>query len=148
MRELEAADAGALSTLLLGQRAEYLRHFHPFAFDAETLATELGRRIRDRWWGIWVASRLAGFFMMRGLDAGYARPAFGVFVAEEFAGQGLASRALDRALEWGAKAGVEAVMLTVAAENAAARRIYEGAGFRPTGRLAPSGQEIYERIIP
>ncbi len=67
--------------------------------------------------------------MLRGFDEGYERPSFGVFVAERFAGRGLARRALEESVKWCGQNGVAEMMLKVYRENTAALRIYEEAGF-------------------
>lgn len=148
IRDLAGSDAAALSKLLLGERPEYIGHFHPFAFDEETVAKQLTNRRRDRFWGFWQGSGLVGFFMMRGLDAGYSRPAFGICVAEAASGKGLARRALQHSLDWAIAEGVQTMILTVSEDNVRARRIYEDFGFRPTGQLADSGLTIYDLPVP
>ncbi len=145
--DLSPDDAAALAALLGAQRAEYVGPFHPFAFDEATIAAQLRARIRDRYWSLRRAGELAGFFMMRGLDRGFERPAFGIFVAEQHSGFGLARLALRHALDWAAAERIGAVILTVAVENTRALQIYEDFGFRPTGQLADGGQRIYERAL-
>lgn len=130
---LTPAESADLSTVLTASRPEYLAHFHPFAFDTETVRGQIERARRDRYWGIRVAGELAGFFMLRGFDEGYERPAFGVFIAEDFAGRGLAHRALNEATRWCEENAVREMMLTVYEENTAAVRVYENAGFAATG---------------
>jgi RimJ/RimL family protein N-acetyltransferase len=146
-RELIRADAPALARLLQSQRAEYVAWFHPFAFDERTIASHLESAIRDRYWALESEGKLVGFFMLRGFDAGYQRPSYGVFVAEEAAGRGLARASLDYALHWCATCGIETVMLKVAAENDRARAVYESAGFVSVGTCASTGQHILEKRV-
>jgi RimJ/RimL family protein N-acetyltransferase len=129
---LEGADAAEVSAMLRAARAEYAVHFHPFAFDEASVRVALEKARRDRAWGLRVGRELAGIFMLRGFDAGFEAPAFGVFVAEEFAGRGLATRALAEATRWCEGNGVREMMLTVYAENRRAVRVYEQAGFVAT----------------
>jgi RimJ/RimL family protein N-acetyltransferase len=147
IRPLAAADLAPLSKLLLGQRPEYIAHFHPFAFDETTLSAQFSNATRDRFWTLWSDAALAGFFMMRGLDAGYTRPSFGIFVAEEFSGHGLARAALRHSLEWAASENIPVVMLTVHGDNQRAVAIYKDAGFQPTGEATGSGLPIYIKHI-
>ncbi|MGA3171998.1 MAG: N-acetylneuraminate synthase [Chthoniobacteraceae bacterium] len=127
---LTPADAGALSAILTAANPEYVAHFHPFDFDEATIRAQLERARRDRFWGFRAAAgELAGFYMLRGFDEGYERPAFGVFIAERFAGVGLACAALLLATKWCKQNEVKEIMLTVHPENITARRIYEKAGF-------------------
>jgi RimJ/RimL family protein N-acetyltransferase len=134
LARLTVGEAGELSALLMQSRAEYLAHFHPFGFEEESVRGQMEGARRDQYWGIRCGGRLAGFFMLRGFDEGYERPAFGVFVAEEFARRGLARRALTEAMKWCEENAVREMMLTVYRENTAAVRIYEEAGFVETGR--------------
>jgi len=126
---LGPADAARIAAMLKAASQEYAAHFHPFAFDEATVRAQLERARKDCFWGLECGAKLAGFFMLRGFDEGYERPSFGVFVAEQFAGRGLARQALDTATQWCKENGVREMMLTVFPENAAARRVYEEAGF-------------------
>ena len=136
MAPLTPPEAGEVSRILTAARPAYAVHFHPFAFDEESVRAQLERARRDRFWGMRSGGELAGFFMLRGFDDGYERPAFGVFIAERFAGRGLARRALTAATQWCEENGVKEMMLTVTPENAVARRIYEEAGFAVAERTA------------
>ena len=51
--------------------------------------------------------------------------------------RGVARALIGRAVRWAAEHRAEEVILWVADENAAARRLYEGIGFRPTGERQP-----------
>jgi RimJ/RimL family protein N-acetyltransferase len=124
------ADATRIAAMLQAASPQYAAHFRPFAFDEATVRAQLERAQKDRFWGIkTIAGELAGFYMLRGFDEGYERPSFGVFIAEQFAGRGLARQALDAATQWCEEHGVREMMLTVFPENSAARRVYEEAGF-------------------
>lgn len=142
-RPLSDSDAPGLAALLLSQRADYMKDFFPFRFDAETIEGILRRAHEDRFWGIEVDGALAGLCMLRGFDEGYSRPSFGLMVAEDCAGRGLGSRALQHALAWCRQRGVSEVMLKVAADNSAALAIYRRAGFVPVERCDNSGHWIH-----
>lgn len=145
IRPLHACDAPALAKLLAAQRADYIAHFSPFEFDERTVAEVLSTARRDRFWALCTDGEIAGFFMLRGFDAGYARPSYGVFVAEHAAGRGLARESLRFALEWCAENGVESVLLKVARENQRARGIYIAAGFEFVGICPATGHEMLEK---
>jgi RimJ/RimL family protein N-acetyltransferase len=144
---LTAGDAQELAALLRHARTDYVVHFHPFAFDEESVSAQLSAARADRFWAIRDGGALAGFFMLRGFDAGYARPSFGVFVAEKFAGRGLATQALAHALEWCREHGVEEAMLKVHPQNTAARSVYERLGFRRAGVCGTTGHDILVKQI-
>jgi GNAT superfamily N-acetyltransferase len=148
MITLTAGDAPALAALFAAQRSEYLAHFHPFAFDATSLSSMFANVKRDQFWALRTEDGvLAGFSMLRGWDEGYERPAFGVFVAEAFAGRGLARKALAHAIEWCALNSVSSMMLKVAPTNVKARQIYVDAGFQSVGLCPNTGHEIMEKYI-
>lgn len=144
---LDPAHAPEVARLLGDARAGYVRHFRPFAFDEESLRGIFGAARKDRFWGMRVDGELAGFFMLRGLDEGYARPAFGVFVAEHFGRRGLGRRALEESIRWCTAQGIGEMMLSVHPENVGARRIYEEAGFTATGALSAKGQTIMVKSL-
>jgi ribosomal-protein-alanine N-acetyltransferase len=141
---LTAADAEALARLIEQQRLEYLEHFHPFPFDAASIASQLSAARHDRFWAMRSGSELAGFLMLRGWDAGFRRPSFGVFVGEQFAGRGGARQALNFAIEYCRAQHVPALMLSAHPGNKAALRVYEAAGFIRTGEKSSAQYDIYE----
>lgn len=145
IRPLNAGDAPALAKLLAKQRTDYIAHFSPFEFDERSVAEVVSAARRDCFWALCVEEEIAGFFMLRGFDAGYARPSYGVFVAEHAAGRGLARESLRFALAWCAENGVETVLLKVAQQNQRARRIYIAAGFEFVGICPATGHEMLEK---
>jgi RimJ/RimL family protein N-acetyltransferase len=140
---LTVAEAPALAGLLATERKEYLAHFHPFAFDAATLAARLHAAREDRYWAIHAGGELAGFCMLRGWDEGYSRPSFGIVVAETFAGRGLAREALAFCIEYCRARAVKTLILSVHPDNHRARRTYERAGFVRTGPKPGTDHDLY-----
>lgn len=143
--ELVAHDSQQLSRMLLSGRAEYGQYFHPFPFTASALSQRLSAARLDRYWGIRCGDRLSGFFMLRGWDEGYDRPAFGVYIAEEFADLGLSKLALQYSLTWCRLNDVSAVMIKVHPDNTHVRRVYEQAGFKFTRMCPDTGHRILEK---
>ena len=60
-----------------------------------------------------------------------------MWVEPEVRRNGIGRRLLATAVEWGAGAGANQVELWVTRENTAALRLYEQAGFAPTGEIEP-----------
>jgi RimJ/RimL family protein N-acetyltransferase len=143
---MSADDAIALEAAMAAEAPGDLAHFTAFR-PPGGLRDQLARARRDRFVTLRDAGRAVGFYCLRGLDAGYERPAFGVYVARSHRGRGLAGRALADALAWAAAAGIARVMLKVAAANHAARRVYDAAGFVPVGLCPDSGQTVMERVL-
>jgi RimJ/RimL family protein N-acetyltransferase len=147
MRTMSSDDACRLSAMLKAQRPEYMRNFIPFSFDTKTILGLLSCATKDQYWLIDVNDEVAGFVMLRGLDAGFDRPAFGIVIGERFAGQGIATSAVDFSLNWCRDNGVREVMLKVAETNAAALRIYHRAGFVAEGRCPDTGHIIHSLAL-
>ncbi len=139
---LRVEDADELSHVLLNEKPEYLRFFRPFSFDAASLRKRVGGIKRDQFWSIRYDGLLAGFFMLRGFDEGFTRPAFGVYVTKSFANRGLAKAALEHALAWCRENEIQEVMLKVAPENVAAQKVYERFGFEKTNVSPASGEDV------
>lgn len=145
-RRLEPADALPLQQLFAAQSDAYLAHFHPFAFTVEAITDVIEKAEQDRIWAIESDGELAGLFMLRGFDAGFQRPAFGVFVAEAYAGRGLAKRALAYSVDWCRDHEVERLMLKVHPDNHRARAAYLAFGFSSIGFCDRTGHEMFELI--
>jgi RimJ/RimL family protein N-acetyltransferase len=144
VRELRPADAVVLAALLGAASADYVADFFPFSFQEGAIRRMLQRAELDRYWGMIVDHFVVGFCMLRGFDAGYSRPSFGVFVEQRWAGRGLGGLGLAYALAWCRCNGVSAVMLKVAPGNTSAVKVYERAGFVPGGTCKVTGQRVYE----
>jgi RimJ/RimL family protein N-acetyltransferase len=143
VRPLTPVDAPLFSTMLLAQPPEYIQHFRPFDFDVETLRHLLAAVRNDVYMGLFVDDVLAGFFMLRGWDSGYAIPAYGVTIAQDFAGIGLATLSLDTSKTLCRLRGVKRLMLKVHPDNLSAKRLYEKAGFVQTGIDSHNANLIY-----
>ena len=106
-----------------------LENFVVGAFDGETLTGTVGfhrelRRKRRHKGAIW-----------------------GVFVAPEYRGSGVAKRLLEETLMLARELpGLEIVQLSVASTQSAARNLYAGAGFRTFG-LEPRALKFGDRYI-
>jgi [ribosomal protein S18]-alanine N-acetyltransferase len=143
LRPLTVADAQAFSIMLGAQPPDYIQYFRPFDFDVETLTKLLQAAQDDVYMGFFVDEVLAGFFMLRGWDSGYAIPAYGVTIAQAFAGMGLATLSLDTSKTLCRLRGVERLMLKVHPENLTAKRLYEKAGFLQMGVDTRNANLIY-----
>jgi ribosomal protein S18 acetylase RimI-like enzyme len=60
-----------------------------------------------------------------------------MWVAAGYRRRGVARALIDRAIGWAAERQADEVILWVADQNGAARRLYEGMGFRVTGERQP-----------
>ncbi len=143
---MSPGEATALQKMMESECSEYLLHFTAFS-EPSSLSNQISLARRDAFFSLFVNDCLAGFFCLRGLDLGYVRPSFGVYVASEYQGQGLARSALREAESWCRKNLVPAIMLKVAEKNRRAFDLYRTNGFRRIGFCARSGQMIMEKRL-
>jgi GNAT superfamily N-acetyltransferase len=68
--------------------------------------------------------------MMRGLDEGFPDPMYGVFVAQRFAGKGLARLTLAHAEAQCRLNGWKRLRLKVDPDNVRAYKLYQSSGFK------------------
>ena len=143
IQTMSATDAAELEQLFASQRPGYVEHFTPFELTAAAWRSRLAAVKADRYWVVMLAERIAGFCMLRGWDEGYGRPSFGVFVGEADRGKGLAKAALAHCIAWcRSTSSATSMMLKVHPNNAAARSVYEAAGFREMGLCPETGQIV------
>ncbi len=148
IKTLAIEQSGELSDLLLSAPPEYSKYFMPFTFDRDTVTTVLSSARADRYFGIFINGKMAGFFMLRGFDQGYAIPAYGVWIAPRFAGKGLAELTLKQAIAVCRISGIDALMLKCHPKNIIARRLYERNGFVAVGKDEKNGNIIYHKNLP
>jgi RimJ/RimL family protein N-acetyltransferase len=150
-RVLTPDDANAVSRLLLEGSTEYMRFFHPFAFDSSTVRLQLERAKKDVFFGLEVGScsegELAGFYMMRGLDEGYPNPMYGVFVSPTFCCKGLARLTLSHAICFCKLNHYERILLKVDPNNVRAKKLYESCGFHFLRNESASREIVLYREI-
>ncbi|MEM6885662.1 MAG: GNAT family N-acetyltransferase [Verrucomicrobiota bacterium] len=142
-RKAVGNDAGVIWQWLTQDSDGYRNHFSGFPDSVEEIKRQLEAVNKDQYWVVESGGAHAGILMARGMDAGFVIPAFGVYIAEAFAGKGLGTRALEYVVQWARDTRKPAIMLTVADENERARHIYEKFGFRFKGERSEKGQRIY-----
>jgi ribosomal-protein-alanine N-acetyltransferase len=132
IRPIEAADADSLGELFVELAAAgEAAHFHPHPLTRDEAARIAGGAPtrRDCYFAAFVGHRLAGYGMLRGWDAGYAIPSFGVAVARQFRSRGLGRDLLRWAIAEARRRGAKTLMLKVYRDNPRARQLYESEGF-------------------
>jgi len=126
---------------------EYGKFFQAFDGNVKTLEDDLTKANRDLYVVIRIDKAVAGFFMLRGLDAGYQVPAFGVYISQSYSRRGLSKIALNYAVAWCKLNNYQELMLTVHPENTPAFLLYEKEDFFFTGRYSGLGHMIWKRRI-
>lgn len=147
VRSLELRDVSALSEMLLTARKEYQQYFIPFKFDEQSIYNILQATQEDIYSGIWLDDTLIGFFMLRGFDAGYRIPTYGVSIKEQFSGKGLLKLTLQLAITLCKLKRITKMMLKVHPNNMIAMKTYEKFGFYQTGVDEKNGNIIYHLDI-
>jgi ribosomal protein S18 acetylase RimI-like enzyme len=143
VRPLKIEDAGKLSVLLQAQSSSYMQYFTPFEFNETSISNILSQAEQDVYMGLLWGDELAGFFMLRGWDAGYAVPAYGVTIGEAFRGAGLGRITLEMSKAICRLRGAKQIMLKVHPENSVAKRLYESVGFVQTGIDPKNANLVY-----
>jgi RimJ/RimL family protein N-acetyltransferase len=133
--------------LLAADPPDYRKHFIAFPVESDAIASMLEVAEQDRFWGIFVKDELAALVMLRGLDAGFEAPAFGVYVGKPWSDRGFAGLALAFAQSWCRLNDRAELMLTVHPENGRARRTYEREGFLFSGEYSPLGHRVYRKHL-
>lgn len=142
VRSLEPEDAEAVSSFLRGQPPEYLRFFYAFSFDEGEIQRLLRDRTRDLYSGIFWEGRLAGLFFLRGWDAGYEIPAFGVLVGVEHRGGAFLRLTLDVAKLVCRQLGLPRFMAKIHPDNISPRGASR-LGLAQTGVEEGTGNVVY-----
>lgn len=113
--------------------------FHPHEFD-ESSAWTICHHVGKDWYAggfaeLQEGSVMAGYVMLRGWDAGYVVPSFGVCVLPRFQGIGVGRTLLRKAVEVAIQRGAPAVRLKVYPDNTVAIGLYGHEGFQFQDRL-------------
>ena len=110
----------------------YQEHFSAFP-QFSTLENVVKIAKKDKYHCIFLNNSIAGIFFLRGLDSGYSRPSFGVYILQKFCRNGLASAALSEAIQHCKELGIKHLMLKVSAEHHIAFSLYKKFGFQVEG---------------
>ena len=142
---LKVEQATELSEKLLSAPGAYSKYFTPFDFDRLTISKILSKARKDTFFGVYIAGKIVGFFMLRGLDKGYKIPSYGVWIAPSYTGKGLGELTLKHAVAFCRVNGIEKLMLKVHPENIIAKKLYERNGFTVVGNDEMNGNIIYHK---
>jgi ribosomal protein S18 acetylase RimI-like enzyme len=154
VRQLVAADAAAFRAVRLEGLLANPEAFGS-TYEAEskgTIADSEASIGRNYIAGAFVDGELAGvagFYVLNGPKVGHRGTIWGVYVRETQRGRGLGRVLIEHILNH-AKGLVLQVHLTIVAENAAARSLYEGLGFAVYGtepRSLRVGERFYDEHL-
>lgn len=142
IRQLEPPDAGILSKFMRSQSPEYLRFFYAFDADESALGELLSAAEKDVYSGVFWQSDLVGVFFLRGWDAGYEMPSFGVLIDEKRRGKAFLSLTVDAAKLICKMSGINRYMVKIHPENAPLANVQK-MGFYETGVEEATGNIIF-----
>lgn len=148
IKELTLADATNFSKKLFEESKDYLKYFIPFANYSEAFISKiLGERKLDYYFGLFIDEELIGFYMLRGFDAGFEIPSYGVWISSKYSNNGLSTLTLYHAYSICKLNKVKTLMLKVHPENSIAKNLYEKLGFTYIGVDEKIGHLIYHKKI-
>ncbi len=141
IRQLESSDVAALAEFMRSQSPEYLLFFYAFGADESSLAEILAEDKLDVYSGVFWQNKLIGVFMLRGWDAGYEIPSFGVLIAEQHRGKAVLNLTVEAAKLICKLSGVNRFMVKYHPNNTALKNVPR-MGFYQTGVEDSTGNII------
>jgi RimJ/RimL family protein N-acetyltransferase len=142
IRQLEQTDVAAIAVFMRSQSTKYLRFFYAFNSDESVIGEMLTAAKMDIYSGVFWQTNLVGVFFLRGWDAGYEIPSFGVLIDEKYRGGAFMRLTLDTAKLICRLSGVKQLMAKIHPDNISprgARRL----GLHQTGIEESTGNIIY-----
>ncbi len=142
IRSLDAGDALLLSSFVRAQPPEYSRFFYALSTDEAAIAELLATCRTDVYSGVFWQSNLVGVFMLRGWDAGFDIPSFGVLIDDKYRGAAFMRLTLDAAKLISRLAGAKRLMAKIHPDNVSPRGASR-LGLHQTGVEEATGNIIY-----
>lgn len=141
LRAVEDGDGDALAAFLEANDVPAVTAtFDPFAMTRATAERILGEPREDRYYGAFAHDgRMVALSMLRGWDEGYEVPSLGIVVDHRCHGRGIGRTLTEWTLERARETAAPSVRLSVYADNAPARHIYDRLGFAETERVERDG---------
>lgn len=142
IRALEASDAAPLADFMRLQPPEYTKFFYAFGAGEAEIATILEACRADIYSGVFWQENLVGVFMLRGWDAGFEIPSFGVLIDEKYRGKSFLNLTVDAAKLICRLSGVNQYMVKIHPDNVTLKNVHR-MGFYQTGVEESTGNIIY-----
>lgn len=143
IKPLRKNDVEIILEEIRNEPPDYLKNFTPYNWRNESFSKAFLIKKKDQFYGIFVNDFPVGFYMLRGIDAGYDIPSYGVWISEKHSGLGLASLSLKHAHTICKLNGIKTMMLKVHPNNTIAKNIYEKFGFKFNRKDNASEDMIY-----
>ena len=148
IKELTPEHASFLSKRLSEESKDYLKYFIPFSEYSEAyISKTLSEKKIDKYFGLFLNDDIIGFYMLRGFDAGYEIPSYGVWISSKYSNKGLSTLTLYHAFSICKLKNIKTLMLKVHPENTVAKKLYEKFGFVKVGIDEKIGHLIYHKTL-
>ncbi len=147
IRSLKEKDSFLLYNLFQKNDPTYYLYFTPFEINLQAITHCLVNAKKDQYLGFFIHEQLIGFFMIRGLDAGYEIPAYGVFISERYKGKGLARLSVEYSIGFCKLNQIQKLMLKVHPSNIQALNLYVRMGFVQTGFDIKNSNLVFHKAI-
>lgn len=147
IKQINSSFSDELSDLLISSPEKYIKYFIPFGYDSQSIKSILDRSRKDSFFGFFINQRLIGFHMLRGWDAGFEIPSYGVFISSNNNGMGIGRLSLLHAISFCRINHVKKLMLKVHPNNLVAKKLYENVGFSKQGVDSKNNNLIYLKEI-
>jgi RimJ/RimL family protein N-acetyltransferase len=142
IRPVELTDIPEISAFMRRQQPEYLRFFYAFGNDEAAIEKMLSNAEKDVYSGVFWQGELIGVFFLRGWDAGFEIPSFGLLVDEKHRGHTLKNLILETSKMICRFSGVNRMMVKIHPDNIALRNVHK-LGFYQTGIEESTGNVIF-----
>ena len=142
IRQLETNDAGIIANFMNLQSSEYLRFFYAFGSDESAIFEMLSAAKKDVYSGVFWQNKLVGVFFLRGWDAGYEKPSFGVLIDEKHRGRTLLQLTVDAGKVICKLSGINQYMVKIHPDNVPLANVGR-MGFYQTGVEESTGNVIF-----
>lgn len=147
IRRLKTEDSELLYDLFRHADRAYYNYFTAFEIDPLKISDILKAVKKDQYFGFYIQDALIGFFMLRGFDAGYEIPSYGVFISEKYKGKGLARLSVEYAIAFCKLHHIPRLMLKVHPLNSRALNLYLRMGFVQTGFDPKNNNLVFHKTI-
>jgi hypothetical protein len=142
IRSLEPKDADIISAFMKSQSPEYLNFFYAFGSDESEITEMLSAAKLDAFYGVFWQEKMVGIFMLRGWDAGFEIPSFGVLIDEKHRGYSFLSLTVDAAKLICRLSGIRQYMVKIHPDNVPLKNVHR-MGFYTTGVEESTGNVTF-----
>jgi ribosomal protein S18 acetylase RimI-like enzyme len=143
IKPLEKDHVNIILYELRSEPSNYSKNFTPYNWKDESFINAFLNKRKDQFCGIFINDLPVGFYMLRGMDAGYDIPSFSNWISEKHHGLGLASLAMRHAYTICKLNLIKTMMTKLHPNNTKGREFFEKFGFRFNRNDVNSGELIY-----